>query len=267
MQRSPTVSIIMPAYNAANYIQASLESVLCQTFTDWELLVINDCSTDDTADIVKKYQEDDTRIRLISLPENMGAPAGPRNIGIRSASSPWIAFLDSDDIWHPEKLKVQMSVLERTGSRFCSTQMVDFRAGQIPALQGATDSQYEWVSYSAQLIRYRTPTSSVVADRTLLLRFLFNEDPSYKAREDLDCWLHCHEALGRSVKITAPMMGYRIIDGQISGKKWIMFKRHFHVLRNYRLLSGRQFSIPEAFAFTLTHFFTALYFRLLRKGL
>jgi teichuronic acid biosynthesis glycosyltransferase TuaG len=267
MNTSPTVSIIMPAYNAARYISATLESVLCQTYTDWELLVINDCSMDDTALVVTKYQEKDPRIKLISLPKNMGAPAGPRNIGIQAASGPWIAFLDADDIWHPDKLRVQMRVLERTGAKFCSTQMVDFRASETPLLCGATDTQYERVSYWRQLIRYRTPTSSVVAERALLLRFLFNEDPSYKAREDLDCWLHCHEALGYSVKVTAPMMGYRIIEGQISGKKWIMFKRHFHVLRNYRLLSGRRFSALEAFTFTFTHFCTAFYFRLLRKGL
>jgi teichuronic acid biosynthesis glycosyltransferase TuaG len=267
MSHPPSVSVVMPAYNAAGYIEAAIASVMKQTFTDWELLVINDCSTDDTPAIVERHHRADSRIRLITLPRNMGAPAGPRNIGIQTAQGRWIAFLDSDDLWHPDKLRIQLLALERTGAGFCSTQMVDFRSGEMPQLRTASPDQIEWISYWQQLVKFRTPTSSVVADRELLLRFPFNEAPAYKAREDLDCWLHCHEALGRSIKITAPMMGYRIIEGQISGKKWIMLKRHFHVLRHYRRFSGRRFTAPEALAFTLTHFGLAFYYRLVRSGL
>lgn len=267
MSTSPTLSIVMPAYNAAGYIQYTLDTVLSQTYTDWELLVVNDCSTDNTAAIVAQYQQDDSRVQLINLPHNMGAPAGPRNRGIQAARGRWIAFLDADDLWHPEKLRAQMALLERTGAGFCSTRMLDFRAGEVPALRNAGPDDVEWISYWKQLIKLRTPTSSVIASRDLLLRHPFNEDPAYKAREDLDCWLHCHETLGRSVKITAPMMGYRIVTGQISGNKWLMFKRHFHVLRNYRRASGLQFSAAQALFFTLSHFTLAIYYRRIKKGL
>lgn len=267
MSASPQVSIVMPAYNAAAYLEDTLASVFRQTFTDWELLVIDDCSKDDTSALVQRHQQSDARVRLITLTRNMGAPAGPRNIGVRAARGRWIAFLDSDDLWHPDKLQVQLVALERTGAKFCSTQMLDFSSGETPELQAADPDQFEWISYRRQLVKYRTPTSSVVVDRELLLRFPFNEDLSYKAREDLDCWLHCHEVLGRSIKITAPMMGYRIIEGQISGKKWTMFKRHFHVLKRYRRLSQRSFSTLEALAYTLSHFFLAFYYRLIKKGL
>jgi teichuronic acid biosynthesis glycosyltransferase TuaG len=261
MHTSPTVSVIMPAYNAADYIQSTLESVLNQSFRDWELLVINDCSTDNTTDLVEKYKKLEPRIKLINLTKNMGAPAGPRNIGIQNALGHWIAFLDADDIWHPEKLNRQIAVLQNTKAKFCSTQMVDFRGDETPELSDAGENQIEWVSFARQLIKLRTPTSSVIANKDLLLKHPFNEDMAYKAREDLDCWLHCHEELGKSVKIMAPMMGYRIIEGQISGKKWPMVKRHFHVLRNYCFLSGRFLSFTAAILFTFTHFTLAFYHR------
>jgi teichuronic acid biosynthesis glycosyltransferase TuaG len=264
---SPAISIVMPAYNAAPYITATMQSVFAQTFTDWELLVINDCSTDSTADMIRAYQEKDPRIHLINLEKNKGAPAGPRNIGVNQARGQWIAFLDSDDIWHPQKLQRQIQLLRKTQALFCSTQMTNFNSSKLPVLEDATTDQFEHISFIKQLIKFRTPTSSVIADRALLLKYPFNEDMAYKAREDLDCWLHCHEEIQRSVKVTSPMMGYRIIDGQISGKKWVMFKRHFHVLRNYRLLSGRTFSAPEALLFTLTHFILAIYYRTFKKGL
>lgn len=257
----------MPAYNAAGYIEATLDTVFQQTFEDWELLVIDDCSTDTTLQMLKEYEQRDPRVKIIKLEKNMGAPAGPRNIGIQQAQGNWIAFLDSDDLWHPEKLKLQLATLEKTGAKFCSTQMIDFHGSEKPKLRDTTTDQIEWISFLKQLIKFRTPTSSVIADRELLLNHTFNESMEYKAREDLDCWLHCHEEVGRSVKIKAPMMGYRIIKGQISGKKWTMFKRHLHVLRNYRSASGKLLPYPKALFFTCTHFLLAFYYRYAKGGL
>lgn len=266
MSTSPNITIVMPAYNAASYIAATVETVLQQTYTDYELLVIDDCSKDNTAEIVNSYAARDARIRLITLPVNKGAPAGPRNIGIQQARGKWIAFLDSDDIWHPAKLQRQMELLERTGARFCSTKMLDFVDIATLKLSDAGPDDYEWITFTQQLIKLRTPTSSVVADRELMLNNLFNEDISFKAREDFDCWLHCHEEIGKSVKITAPMMGYRIIPGQISGKKWVMVKRHLHVLGQYRYRSGRKMGVGVWF-FTFTHFALSIYHRKIRKQL
>ena len=260
MKSTPLVTIVMPAYNSANYIGATIKSVLNQSFIDYELLVVNDCSKDNTEVVVKKFIDNDDRIRLINLANNRGAPAGPRNIGIKEARGRWIAFLDSDDIWHPYKLERQVELLNATGALFCSTQMIEFTDATSLVLQDASSSDYEWISFTQQLIKFRTPTSSVVADRMLMLDNLFNEDMSYKAREDLDCWLHCHEVIGKSVKITVPMMGYRIIPGQISGNKWVMVRRHLHVLRQYKFKSGRFLGL-RAWIFTFTHFALAVYYR------
>lgn len=264
MISNPLITVIMPAYNSARYISATIESVLNQTFNDYELLVINDYSSDTTADIVKNYVDMDGRIRLINLPTNRGAPAGPRNYGIEEARGKWIAFIDSDDIWHPAKLERQIYFLEKTGALFCSTKMADFVGEKLPSLKDAGPHDYEWISFMQQLIKNRTPTSSIIADRALLLKHPFNEDIKYKAREDLDCWLHCHEEIGRSLKITTPMMGYRVISSQISGNKWHMFHRHLYVLRKYKFRSGRILGVG-AWLFTITHFLYAIYYRKIKK--
>lgn len=104
----PQVSVIMPAHNAAKTIGESIESVLSQTFTDWELLVINDSSTDETEQIVSEYSQKDSRIKLLHTDKSVGKPFYPRNIGIKAAEGRFIAFLDSDDVWLATKLEKQI---------------------------------------------------------------------------------------------------------------------------------------------------------------
>lgn len=266
MNSCPQVSVIMPAYNSEKYIKDTIQCVINQTFSDFELIVIDDCSKDGTAAIVRDYALRDHRIRVISLARNMGAPAGPRNIGVRQARGIWVAFIDSDDIWHPSKLERQLEVLSLTGARFCSTRMAEFIDMSLLSLRDTTADDFEWISFRQQLLKFRTPTSSVIADRVLLLDLPFNEEMSFKAREDLDCWLHCHENIGRSVKIMAPMMGYRIVPGQISGNKWTMIQRHVHVLKQYRFKTGHGLGVGAWF-FTFTHFFLSIYYRKFRKML
>jgi teichuronic acid biosynthesis glycosyltransferase TuaG len=263
----PEISIVMPAYNASRYIRASIDSVLAQSYVDFELCVIDDCSKDDTPEIVVGYARVDPRVRLMRMEKNRGAPAGPRNAGVRNARGKWIAFLDADDIWHPDKLRCQMEIVGSTGVRFCSTQMRDFVDERELVFTDPGAVKTEQVGFLQQLIKFRTPTSSVLAERELLLRHPFNEDLRFKAREDLDCWLHCLEDIGTSSKILHPMLGYRIIPGQISGKKTTMVRRHFLVLREYRRKNGKALGLLGAAFFTSTHFLLSLYFRMIKKGL
>jgi len=260
------VSIVVPAYNAAQYIGATLNSVLAQTYTHFEVLVVDDRSTDKTRDVVAEFAALDPRIRLIALERNFGGPAGPRNVGVRAAAGRWVAFLDADDIWHPDKLRLQIETLERTGAAFCSSKMVDFHDETELDFQPVTDIRTTRISFISQLVKPRTPTSSVVVAADLVRRYPFNESHTYKAREDMDCWLHCHEEIGHSIKILQPLIGYRISPNQISGSKMEMMKRHFHVLGNYTFRSGRKLGIAAGL-FTATHFALAYYHRILRREL
>ena len=103
------VSIIMPSYNTGRFIKESIESVLAQTYSNWELIIVDDCSTDNTDEIVAQFT--DERIKYLKNEVNSGA-AVSRNRALREAKGKWIAFLDSDDLWLPEKLEKQ---IRRTG--------------------------------------------------------------------------------------------------------------------------------------------------------
>ncbi|MDB4919625.1 glycosyltransferase family 2 protein [Mucilaginibacter sp.] len=107
---SPFISVIMPAFNAEKYIEESINSVICQTYINWELIIINDGSTDRTANIAGKYGAADARIKLINQ-ENKRLGAA-RNAGIITAKGNWIAFLDADDLWMPYKLEKQIQAAE-----------------------------------------------------------------------------------------------------------------------------------------------------------
>ena len=107
---SGLVSVIMPVYNGAKFIEQSVKSVINQSFDKWELIIINDGSNDNTEDIIKKFK--DRRIKYIKLNFNTGQPAIPRNIGIECSSSKYIAFIDSDDLWFETKLEEQINKLE-----------------------------------------------------------------------------------------------------------------------------------------------------------
>lgn len=112
------VSIIMPSYNTAAYIGPSIKSVLMQTYNDWELIIVDDCSTDNTRDVLNLFH--DSRIKLLLNQENMGA-ALSRNRALREATGRWIAFLDSDDLWEPAKLERQLSYMNENGYAFTYT--------------------------------------------------------------------------------------------------------------------------------------------------
>lgn len=113
------VSIIMPSYNTADYIEVSIESVQHQTYENWELIIVDDCSTDNTDEVVRPFLIDE-RIHYLKNEKNSGA-AISRNRALREAKGKWIAFLDSDDLWLPEKLEKQVVFMEQNGYHFSYT--------------------------------------------------------------------------------------------------------------------------------------------------
>lgn len=119
MSQPPTVSVVIPTYNRADLIGRAIRSVLAQTWTDWELVVVDDCSQDATADVVRSFA--DPRIRLIRHERNRGESGG-RNTGIAEARGPYVAFLDSDDEWLPAKLEKQLAALRAQNGDVCYCQ-------------------------------------------------------------------------------------------------------------------------------------------------
>lgn len=114
------VSIVTPAYNAERYISKTIDSVINQTYTNWEMLIVDDCSIDNTKYIIKEYSTKDHRIRIITMPENVGV-ANARNEAIKLSKGEYIAFLDSDDIWRVDKLEKQITFMANNKYDFTFT--------------------------------------------------------------------------------------------------------------------------------------------------
>lgn len=114
------VSIITPNWNCAKYVSETIRSVQAQTYQNWEMIIVDDCSTDESCEVVAPYVEQDVRIRLLKNPKNSGA-AVSRNYALREAKGKWIAFLDSDDLWAPDKLEKQLRFMVENGHAFSYT--------------------------------------------------------------------------------------------------------------------------------------------------
>lgn len=170
----PKISIVTPAYNCEKYLEEAVNSVLAQSFEDWELLIIDDCSKDATWLRMQTLAKQDNRIRIFQNRHNSGS-AATRNNGIRQAKGEWIAFLDSDDLWRPEKLERQMSVLRKhpdasflfTGSAFIEDDgMTIAHVLHVP----------EKVSRKKLLKQNVISCSSVLIRRELMLEFPMPEE-------------------------------------------------------------------------------------------
>ena len=187
----PKVSVVIATYNCARFIQKTIYSVINQTFENWELVIVDDCSSDNTYKKIKNVA--DERIRIIRLEKNTGLPATPRNIGIRASKGEYIAFLDHDDVWIPEKLKTQIMYLEENpeviliGSPF-KVESRDSRYNNTP-----TTTKTKSLSghlYEILLNCNFFACSSVIVKTSVFDDVgIFDEDPQVSAAEDWDLWL------------------------------------------------------------------------------
>ena len=262
MKISESITVVIPVYNAEALIGRTIQSVIDQSYVDWEIIVVDDCSSDRTREVVETYVAVDSRIRLIALETNNGCPAVPRNIGIKVAEGMWIALLDSDDIWHPDKLKYQLRAAEEMDVSFVCSKMLNFTDEAEIVFGNPGKVEHEPITLLRQKVKGVIPNSSVMAKRSLLLKFPFNEDKRYRAVEDYHCWLRIHEDIRNSIKLKFPFLLYRHVEGQISGSKISMVKKVFMVHREY---PGSTMLL--ALLFTITHVIGAVFYRKLRKSL
>ncbi|MGH9365834.1 MAG: glycosyltransferase family 2 protein, partial [Thermoanaerobaculia bacterium] len=192
MEPSSQVLVVVPAYNAESCIETTIRSVIDQSHSLWTLVVVDDGSTDRTAEIAAAFSQQDSRVQVLRLPKNSGRPSVPRNRGLEHAiasgiSFDYLAFLDSDDSWLPDKLRLDLDHFRDSPS----VEMV--HANGILILRNGTITR-------KKLRRIRTVTglllfnhitcSSVILRKSLALerRPLFDEDPFLKAVEDTELW-------------------------------------------------------------------------------
>jgi len=215
------VSIIMPLYNSAKYIDETIESVTQQTYLDWELIVVDDCSTDDSAERVKKWTEQDERIRIIKLARNSG-PAVARNMALENASGRIIAFLDSDDLWHPKKLEIQLKYMCARNAAFCFSSYQ--RLNEDGTQTGRQIKVPSEVTYRQLLKQNVIATLTTIIDRSKTGDFRML-DQGY---DDYILWLTLLKKVGVAHGIQESLADYRIVGGSLSRNKlrsaqWIWY--------------------------------------------
>jgi glycosyltransferase involved in cell wall biosynthesis len=188
-QLLPLVSVVIPTYNQAHYLSDALRSVFSQTFTDWEIIIIDNYSTDNTKDIVEKFNRD--RIHYIKF-QNNGSIAASRNLGIRIAKGKWIAFLDSDDCWYRGKLEISLANAEQDMSiTVISTNeyRIDSRTGKKKVLVYGPFSK----NFYKTLLLYgnRLSPSATLVKKDFLVQnqIYFRTNSNYITVEDYDFWM------------------------------------------------------------------------------
>lgn len=179
----PLVSIITPVYNAERFLSDTIKSVQNQTYKNWEILLIDDCSKDNSAQIIKEFQKYDNRIKYIKLKKNSGASVS-RNEGIRNAKGRFIAFVDSDDIWKPEKLEIQIKYMlkENLGFTFTSYRYMK-ENGELTNKIAKAPSK---INYNGLLKNTIIGCSTVVIDKDIVDYF---EMPLVRRGQDTATWL------------------------------------------------------------------------------
>lgn len=214
----PLVSVITPTFNSQAYIGETIESVLNQTWQNWEMIIVDDGSTDATEAVIGSYGVRDNRIKYFPLGYNSGRPSVPRNQGIQRAGGSYVAFLDSDDLWLPEKLERQVRFMEENKAVFMSyTKCVMQRSGKTVKVRPIVSKQGSIFAPLFLLYNF-IPCLTVMMRRgdTLRNEYMFDEDPRLRAIEDYDLWLTIarHEKVGF---IDEPLAVLRLHKGSIFG--------------------------------------------------
>lgn len=209
---SPTVSIVTPLHNSESYISETINSVISQTYEDWELIIVDDMSEDGSVKIVESFAKQDFRIKLIKLIENSGA-AVARNTGIDAAKGRFIAFLDSDDLWEANKLEVQLAFMQNNYYPFSFTayQRIN-EIGESLGIVGVPQT----VTYRQML------KTSVIGCLTAMYDTAYFGKvymPLIRKRQDYGLWLKLLKQTEFAYGIQQPLARYRIRRDSISSNK------------------------------------------------
>lgn len=229
--RDDLVSIITPVYNAEKFISNTIESVVNQTYRNWEMLLIDDCSTDSSAEIIKKIAEKDSRIRYIKLDKNSGA-AVTRNWGLEEAKGRYIAFLDSDDVWKEEKLQKQMYLMKSKDIGFCFTSYRYMIEDGSPTNKVARAP--EKINYNGLLKNTIIGCSTVLVDKEKIGDFRMT---NIRRGQDTATWLQLLKITDYAYGIYEDLVWYRVVDGSLSYNKLKAIKRTWNTYRNVEHLS------------------------------
>lgn len=228
------VSIITPTYNSSDFIRDTYQSLLDQTYSNWEWIITDDCSADDTVDIVNKISHHDHRVSLAVNDINLGA-AVTRNNSLRRAKGEFIAFIDSDDLWSYKKLESQIKFMNsnKVDFSFTSYELVDSNGHKLNRY--VDTHEIPFVTYEDMLRKKATLGCSTV----MLRRSAFDkiEMPLIRTGQDYGLWLSLLKLGGKAYLIPNSFTKYRILPNSISRNKLNKARRQWEIYRDIEGLS------------------------------
>ncbi len=222
MENLGLVSIVTPSYNCSDFIGKTIESIQAQTYENWELLITDDCSTDDSCEIIRSYAAKDPRIKLMQFESNLG-PGDARNNSIRMANGRFIAFCDADDRWYPDKLETQLRFMLQKN---CSLSYTSY---------DECDESGKITGY-VECIR-KTNYAHILHDNSIgCLTAIYDAGkigkhymPSLRKRQDWCLWIDIIAHYGDAYGLDSPLAIYRVRKGSVSANKIKMLKYNFEV--------------------------------------
>lgn len=225
------VSIITPTYNCGRFIGETIESVLKQTYQNWEMIIVDDCSADNTKEVVERYMKRESRIKYYLLKENSGA-AVARTKAMELATGKYMAFLDSDDLWTEDKLERQIYFMETNAYTFVCATYEQIDEESIPL--NKTIKTVQKTDYNRLLLDCPVGNSSVMYNVEKLGKF---QVPNIRKRNDDALWLQILKKEKYIYGMQDILMKYRVRNKSISSNKVDLIKYHWKLYREIEKLS------------------------------
>ena len=229
MQNS-LVSIITPSYNCSKFIEETVASIQKQTYSNWELVIVDDASTDNSVEVIKSLQENDNRIKLYYLEKNSGA-ARARTKAIELAQGEYIAFLDSDDLWLPTKLEKQLDFMQKHNYMFSCTKYQEI--SENGKIKGDIIKVVDKSDYKKVLKTCPIGNSTVMYNAKVLGKFAV---PNIKRNNDFALWLTMLKSTEAIYGLDEVLTYYRLSNNSISRNKFKMIKYHWKLFREVEMI-------------------------------
>ncbi len=240
------ISVITPAYNAGAYIAETIKSVKSQTYTDWEMIVVDDCSKDDTYEIAMKFSLEDDRIKVIQHSVNKGV-AEARNTALKIAKGEFIAFLDSDDLWLPQKLEKQLDFMVKNDCALSYTMYQTFQDSENPGKIVAVPKK---MTYTDIFKNTAIACLTVMVNKEKAGEFYM---PPLKHTEDQCTWQEILKKGYVAYGLNENLALYRTNANSLTGNKKKVIKRQWSTYRDYY-----KFSILKSSYYFICYAFNAI---------
>lgn len=231
-KQQPLISIVTPVYNAEKFLLDTIKTVQDQTYQNWEWLLVDDMSSDSSIEIIKKAQRTDSRIKLVSMPQNGGA-AKARNAGIEAAQGQYLAFLDADDLWVTSKLEKQVNFMQQNDSAFSFTGYEFTDAEGNP--NGKKVTVPSTISYRQALKNTTIWTSTVMLDISKLSKKEVSM-PDVRRGQDTATWWKILKKIDHAHGLSEVLSLYRRTHESLSANKLTALKRTWNLYRNVEKL-------------------------------